>query len=384
MSAFVTKLAPAPAAAFDPSKGCLRICISAPVPDRDDEVVVPATLRTDQYRANPVVIRCHDQKGYPIAMAQDPLGNCTVQVDPQGRMWAEWYFAPTAEGAEAAKLYKARFLRGASIGFQSDGVEDVPPAEAERLYGVAKRLRRHLGGELLEVSAVPVPSCPAALADRWIDAKAARTVLRGPYRHPSDLVTKSLTVFAGLPARPFPRPATESTHTREVSAMATEAAVETTEKAAPAAGAPVVKESQPPVTPADLADGSDGTVEDGAIGIDDPHELMKQGCQHAGHKAWDDWCAGVMDDDAFDGSLAMYRADFKKYSSMISKGESGETDEVEGDGTDAEDDPEVEAEGKGFQARVLKALDAIQAKIAEHDEDMDEVAETLQLLASKR
>jgi hypothetical protein len=185
----------APEASYDAGRGCLRIVASVEMPDREDEVVVPSTIRLDSYRANPVVIWCHDTKSYPVAKCEDDAGNFTCRLDEQGRLVQEWYFAATDEGRKAAELYRDKVLRGASIGFVSDGLEDVGPDEAFRLYGVRKRLKRHLGGELVETTACPVPMCPGALALGWLDVDKARAVTRAAGA--GSWVTKSLAPFVG-------------------------------------------------------------------------------------------------------------------------------------------------------------------------------------------
>jgi hypothetical protein len=185
MNTCILKLAPTSEATFS-QDGRLRICISAPVPDRDDEVVIPAKLRLDSYRKNPVLLVTHDQRRLPVGKCEN------LFLDEDGRLMAEVSFADTEEGQEVAKLYRDGILRGASIGFISDGTREVSPDEAYQRFGVRKRLREHVGGELLEISCVPIPSCPDALALEWIDASAAAAVVRGGA---CELVTKSLTPF---------------------------------------------------------------------------------------------------------------------------------------------------------------------------------------------
>lgn len=223
----VTKLAVDPDTAFDEAGGYLDIVVSVEVPDRDDEVVVPSTIRLDAYRANPVVLFAHDQKALPIAKCESPDGRFTCRLDDRGRLVQRWYFGATPEARAAAALYRDRILRGASIGFVSDGLEDVSPEEAHRRYGVRKRLKRHVGGELVETSAVPVPSCPGALAEGWVDAPRAGAVvsrgMAGTTRVP-ELVLKGLraalpparqaTPARTIPARRHPEPPMSATATK--------------------------------------------------------------------------------------------------------------------------------------------------------------------------
>lgn len=164
------KQLPVNAARFDESTGYLRIVASTETPDRDDEVVVPSTIRLDTYQRNPVVLWAHDQEKLPI-------GKSRCELDGDGNLIAEFHFADTDEGKAVESLYRQGILRGASIGFVSDGTETVPAHEAERLYGVRKKLQRHTGGELVEISAIGVPSNPDALAIGWVNKSAARQAI---------------------------------------------------------------------------------------------------------------------------------------------------------------------------------------------------------------
>ena len=164
------KQLPVNAARFDESTGYLRIVASTETPDRDDEVVVPSTIRLDTYQRNPVVLWAHDQEKLPI-------GKSRCELDGDGNLIAEFHFADTDEGKAVESLYRQGILRGASIGFVSDGTETVPAHEAERLYGVRKKLQRHTGGELVEISAIGVPSNPNALAIGWVNKSAARQAI---------------------------------------------------------------------------------------------------------------------------------------------------------------------------------------------------------------
>lgn len=82
------KQLPVNAARFDESTGYLRIVASTETPDRDDEVVVPSTIRLDTYKRNPVVLWAHDQEKLPI-------GKSRCELDGDGNLIAEFHFADT-------------------------------------------------------------------------------------------------------------------------------------------------------------------------------------------------------------------------------------------------------------------------------------------------
>lgn len=192
-----------PPPAFDASTGLLHVVAAADVPDADDEVVVPSTLRLDHYRANPVVIFGHDQQRLPVATC--------ARVELRGDELHQWWrFADTREAKDVEKLYRAGILKGASVGFKSDGVRRISAEEAFRRYGVRRPLKVHLGGDLKETSAVPVPCNPAALAVRWEPGPALKVAAAGALDGDrlSPLVTKALRSLArqAHAGRTMPRP----------------------------------------------------------------------------------------------------------------------------------------------------------------------------------
>jgi len=328
------KLAPEPPR-YDEAGGYLEIVASVEMPDRDGEVVVPSTIRLDEYRKNPVVIWAHDRKSFPIAKCEDPAGNFTCWLDEGGRLRQRWYFADTAEGRLARDLYRQGVLRGASIGFLDDGLRDVSPAEAEARFGVRRRLRQYLGGELLETSAVPVPSCPGSLSLGWVDApRAAGLVGRGG---PAALVTKALAAFPRLrqatrgPTVGVTRPvARDAPHpgANPVSTTAAAAATDTTKPAdaAGGGGAAVTKDM--------------GTTSDAAGGSPDappPHEQVKAGLESGMHEAVRAHCAGEITKEEMLDAIGQFADDHAKYSG------NGGDDDPDKTGQDDDGDEETKA-----------------------------------------
>ncbi len=353
----------AASAQYDTARGCLRIVASAPVADRDDEVVDPRTIRLDAYRKNPVVIFVHDQQSWPIAKCETPDGRFTCEVTPSGELVQEWHFANTDQGRMAASLYRDRILRGASIGFLSDGLEDVPPDEAERMYGVRKRLKRHIGGELLETSAVPVPSCPGALALGWVDAPAAKRMLAR--RGVGVMVTKAFSGFS-LSRQATPPVKMVSTRKTPRGTAVSTTATDTTTK--------------PDVTTKDMTtldDTAGGTLE-GEPGH--PHDNVKAGLAGAMHDAVDKFCAGEMDAEQMKAAIDEYAADHGKYSET---GDAEETDEdtdvveKDEDADDSDDDDDMKAVGELVKKAVAAAVAPLKAEIASLSADLDATLEAL-------
>ena len=120
--------------------------------DRDGELIKASGWQLDNYRKNPVVLWAHDYR-------QPPIGK-TIGVEVRdGRLVFRVEFAPaeTYPFADVIyNLYKGGFLNAASVGFI--------PLETEGGKGKSdSACRIYLKQELLELSAVPVPSNPDAL-----------------------------------------------------------------------------------------------------------------------------------------------------------------------------------------------------------------------------
>lgn len=374
----------APEVSFDAAAGCLDVVASVEQPDRDDEVIDPRTLRLDQYRKNPVVLFVHDQKAFPIAKCETPEGEFTVSVDAQGRLRQKWFFADTPEGRTAAGLYRDRVLRGASIGFVSDGTVTLSPDESQRLYGVARRLRRHVGGVLLETSAVPVPSCPGALALGWLDAPAARAVVRRG--GVPNLVTKALKPFlpsaSGKPARHTVRVPTRATAV-STTATTTDDGKAKIDKAV-SDGVAAVAKTAAAVTTKDMTT-TDDTAAPPAAAAADPHENVKAGLMSAGHSAWDAFCRGEMSWDECVAALQQYAEDHGKYGGggEGGGGDGGESDEEKEVETEADDDEAAEEFEKAVGAIIEKAVAPLRAELAEHKVLIHGTIDTLDAVAPK-
>lgn len=136
----------------------LRFIGSTEVPDRDGDIISAEGWDLTNYKANPVFLWAHDYSKPPIGKAIDVrVRNKQLIFDIQ---FPEEGVYPLAD--TVYKLYKGGFLNATSVGFvgkqatqrDDEAVKDLP----EWRRGV-----KFLAQELLELSAVPVPSNPTAL-----------------------------------------------------------------------------------------------------------------------------------------------------------------------------------------------------------------------------
>ena len=119
--------------------------------DRLGDVVRADGWELDTYRHNPVFLWAHD-------VTRTPIGRSSWVGVEGKRLLATVEFAPTDFAHEVETLYRQRFLRAVSVGFRAkafsfrrDPVRGVEGIEYSKQ-------------ELLEISAVPVPANPRALA----------------------------------------------------------------------------------------------------------------------------------------------------------------------------------------------------------------------------
>lgn len=154
--------------AFNAETNELDAVASTEAMDRDNEIIEAEAWRTSlpAYRANPVVLATHLHR---TASGASPVIGSAVRIDVEGRALAfRLKFAGTELGREYGSLYRDRHMRAFSVGFypvsgewrefNRDG-KRVPDGTKG-----AKRVWVHTEVELWEISAVPVPSNPEALA----------------------------------------------------------------------------------------------------------------------------------------------------------------------------------------------------------------------------
>lgn len=141
-----------------PEDRCLRFIGSDITPDRDGDTIDPKGWDLKNYNQNPVFLWAHDYSIPPVGKSiRTWLEKGKLMFDIQFPEKGIYPFADLVYN-----LYKGGFLNATSVGFigkelaarDDEDVKDLP----EWRRGV-----KFLKQELLELSAVPVPSNPAAL-----------------------------------------------------------------------------------------------------------------------------------------------------------------------------------------------------------------------------
>lgn len=135
---------------------------SKPVIDRDGELIKGDAWDLKAFKKNPVLMLSHDYR-------QPPIGRVLwCKTDSEGlRFKAQ--FAETSTGDEIYQLYKDGIMRAFSVGFVPKEWEDF--SEDERKGKKPKPRRIYDKVELLEISCVSIPSCPAALVAAYDEGK---------------------------------------------------------------------------------------------------------------------------------------------------------------------------------------------------------------------
>jgi len=127
--------------------------------DRHGDIVLPSAFveNIDSFKANPVILATHqhrlDNGSSPVIGSAIPE---TIQIGKTDVTFT-MRFATTALGEEYWQLYKDKHMRAFSIGF-------IPIEWTDEEDEQAGYIRTYTKIELLEVSAVPVPSNRRALA----------------------------------------------------------------------------------------------------------------------------------------------------------------------------------------------------------------------------
>ena len=127
--------------------------------DRDNEIIEPEAWRKslDRFRANPVILSAHQHR---LSSGSSPVIGSAVEIGIQsgGVLGFRMKFAGTPLGKEFEQLYREKHMRAFSVGF-------IPvKGEPRQVEGRAAKVYVHTEVELLEISAVPVPANPEALA----------------------------------------------------------------------------------------------------------------------------------------------------------------------------------------------------------------------------
>lgn len=131
---------------------------STPALDRHGSRILPQGIRTEAFDRNPVFLWGHDGYGRPDPHAV--IGRVIRHRKSPEAFDIEVEFAPeeaNPRAEQALRLVRAGFLNAVSIGF-------VPLRSHEERSAEGKRVLVYDEVELLEVSLVPIPSNPEALA----------------------------------------------------------------------------------------------------------------------------------------------------------------------------------------------------------------------------
>lgn len=148
----VSKFYAAKIMAVDGETPRLQFTISTADVDRDRDTIDPKGWKLDNFKKNPVMLWAHQHSGLPVAKCID----CAIE---NGRLMVDAEFTPMdlyPFGYTVYRMYKGGFMSAQSVGFDPSRWEIVQ--DADRPYGYDFKEQ-----ELLETSAVPVPSNPHAL-----------------------------------------------------------------------------------------------------------------------------------------------------------------------------------------------------------------------------
>ncbi len=126
--------------------------------DRDGDIMVASGWKLSNFMKNPVFLWAHNYSKPPIGKAvetskEDGKLSINVQFVPA-------HIDPFAE--QIRQLYKEKFMRTVSVGFIPYKLEELTEDDRKQRPEMSYGYRKH--AELLEVSAVPVPSNPMALS----------------------------------------------------------------------------------------------------------------------------------------------------------------------------------------------------------------------------
>ena len=94
------------------------VIISTPTPDRVNDIVIPAGVKLDNYRKNPVVLWEHGfQLTTPIAKSEDADGNLTVFVDGDTVKATSYFSQSNKESEQIFSLLADKIIRATSVRF---------------------------------------------------------------------------------------------------------------------------------------------------------------------------------------------------------------------------------------------------------------------------
>lgn len=169
------------------SRRSLWAVASLEEPDREGDVILAAGWELENYRKNPVILFAHKYDQPPVARALEVgVSQKGLRFRAQFPSRKEYPFADTIY-----QLYRGGYLRSFSVGFIPKLWEDRKPASGDGQGG--RLFRRH---ELVEISVVPIPTHPRALAE----AQKKGLLGREEVRVLEDLASVSAEAEAGREA----------------------------------------------------------------------------------------------------------------------------------------------------------------------------------------
>jgi HK97 family phage prohead protease len=174
---------------FDETERTFVAWASKPVLDRDGEIIASDAWDVENFKSNPVLLWAHDYSMPPVGKV------LWTKVQKNGMKFMP-KFAPTDMGRELFDLYKEGFLNTFSVGFIPKDFEEDPDKTVEFMgwFGdmFEKPVLTYTDVELLEISCVPVPSCPAALVER---AASGQIKAKGLIKAIADTTSKTVIPF---------------------------------------------------------------------------------------------------------------------------------------------------------------------------------------------
>ena len=151
--------------------GITTVTASTPASDRYGDVV-SSPWQLEKYKANPVVVWSHDYSLPPVGRALEVTmegPNLVAKIQ-----WDDSENNPL--GKTVAHQFRTGFLSAVSVGFQpGEAVRRNALDESHPYYAERGSLFRD--NELLEISAVPIPANPEALARRGMSDFERRHIL---------------------------------------------------------------------------------------------------------------------------------------------------------------------------------------------------------------
>ena len=161
-----------------------RFVFSSPIEARDGDIWAPP-WDTTAYDGNPVVPWAHDYSAPPVGRVVE------LEVNGENQLVGavQWDMADEF-GARIAGQYRRGFLNAVSVGCRPGKVTRRSELPEEHEYYKEDGWSYLLtDNEVLEISAVPVPSDHTALAQRGVYTSGARASFSA---NPADLVTSYL------------------------------------------------------------------------------------------------------------------------------------------------------------------------------------------------